>query len=205
MSNYYDETTMMDLWSRYSSLTKEEMKYFWGKNSQVISGVIFTHQFLKYGTPFDELQSAATEALLSALPRFNPEFVNKYGKKTTLFNYTSLVAKRGLIFYTLKQSQHLVKNLHENQSIEDMKIIHEPKQYSQVLPLLIETINKSRYKYKKTLLQIAQDFDTILCSYQAFTKRQLYFLLKQKYSPNKIRKLLGLFEGIKKELYSAVS
>jgi len=204
---YFDEREMFELWSRYSSLNKQEIEYFWRKTTEVINGVIYTHRFQKYGCPFEDIQGVAIEAVLSALTRFNPEFINKEGKKTTLFNYISLVAKRSIMFYTLKQSAHHASSMHENQSIEDIDIPTEDNNHKSITNMIIKTIKQQNLckRSESIMINMAHDFNDILITKRAYSKREMFSILKQKYIPGRIRQFIAIIENIKKELYDALS
>lgn len=208
MANYYNENEMLELWSRYDNLSDAEKKYFWDKTILVINGVIYTHQFIKFNCSFDDMQQEAILALITALPRFNPNYVNKQGKPTTLFNYTSLVAKRSIKFYTMKQSSHHTSAMHENQSIEDFEILSEDRISSPIYKLICKTIQETdivKDPSRKTLKNIAYDFSNILASKEAMDKRQALSILKHKYRRYTIRVFWKILKTIKEELYSILS
>lgn len=74
----------------------------------VINGVIFTHKFTRWAQ-VDDLQSVALEALLkpSGLANFNPNYTGFKGKKENLlFSYISLIAKRSMMYYTMKDRKY---------------------------------------------------------------------------------------------------
>ena len=187
---YFDEREMFELWSRYSSLNKQEIEYFWRKTTEVINGVIYTHRFQKYGCPFEDIQGVAIEAVLAALTRFNPEFINKDGKKTTLFNYISLVAKRSIRFYTIKENKHKTEELFEDVSSKHEDTIDlfslkqqldsiinnkytQEKKYTGYQRKIPPSVKRDLFlKFNEIIIQAISDGEII-------TKRNLYPLLKK--------------------------
>ena len=74
----------------------------------VVNGVLFTQRYHKYEN-VDELKSVAIEALIgpSGLAKFNPSYTGFKGKKENLlFSYISLISKRSMYFYTLRNKKY---------------------------------------------------------------------------------------------------
>ncbi|OQY39658.1 MAG: hypothetical protein B6229_03295 [Spirochaetaceae bacterium 4572_7] len=101
--NYYnneEETEKVLLYQTLDPMT-DKARFLFGeivKNTEpVINGVFFTHRLHKYYIDLDKAVEVAWEALLGAIPKFDPDRVSpKTGKVTSLFSYISLVAYQAI-------------------------------------------------------------------------------------------------------------
>lgn len=69
--------------------------------AKIVHGIIWTHRYTRF-EPYDDLFSHAMEASWSSVARYNPNIEVKNSDRQC-FNYFSLVAKRSLLYYTLRK------------------------------------------------------------------------------------------------------
>lgn len=97
---------MKSLWSQWMQTGDEHtLNDIMVQCKKVVSGVIYTHRFQVH-EPYEDCLSEGLEAVLKALPRFDPQFITSKGEKVKLFSYVSLTAKRSIMFYTLRQQKY---------------------------------------------------------------------------------------------------
>lgn len=114
MSQYFDSEKIQPKVEEYTRLYQTDrnkandiFKEIYPDLIAVINGVIFTHKLHMYDD-VDELQAVAMEALSgpSGLAKFNPNYTGFKGKKENLlFSYISLICKRSMSFYTLRNKR----------------------------------------------------------------------------------------------------
>lgn len=114
---------------------------------KIVRAILFTHKFMRFGTPGEDLVAEAMDNVWKALPKFDPEFVNKKGKKTTLFNYISLTAKRSMMFQTIRDKKW--RDLSYNGDFDDLREVRkEDKKHLYNIPIDDE---KGKEKFKEIL------------------------------------------------------
>lgn len=158
----------------------------------IINGIIFTHKFTAF-EPYDDLLQEASLACLIALERFNPD-------KGTAFNYFSLVAKKSLTYYTLKNRKN-----RNNYPIDDFAFyLHNQDELTDLdIESLIDQLRiyftDSKYKKLAALNDILEKY---LKQKRKFNKRDWFKFSKSfGFSQNLIRKYLKVVCENKKEVY----
>jgi len=106
---YYNETTVTSWILQYNAIEDKSTKeakalaqLIMTEVKKIVLAVIFRHKFQRFKVPIDELIQEGFEACFRAISKYNPDYITKKGKKTTSFNYFSLVAKRHLMFLTMR-------------------------------------------------------------------------------------------------------
>jgi len=113
MPLYFDNAHIQGLIRRYKTIEDPIVKQRLREDilaavRDIVNGIIFTHRFIAF-EPYDDLVQEAMIACIVALERFDPE-------KGTAFNYFSLVAKKALTYYTLKNRKN-----RNNEPIDDFE------------------------------------------------------------------------------------
>ncbi len=159
----------------------------------IVNGIIFTHKFTAF-EPYDDLMQEAMLACIVALERFNPE-------KGTAFNYFSLVAKKSLTYYTLRNRRN-----RNNYNIDDFSFyLHNQQELTDLdIETLIEQLRtyfiESKYKKLQALNDILEKY---LKQKRRFNKRDFFkFSKSYGFSQNLIRKYLKIVCENKEEVYS---
>jgi len=158
----------------------------------IVNGIIFTHKFIAF-EPYDDLLQEAMLACIIALERFDPD-------KGTAFNYFSLVAKKSLTYYTLKNRKN-----RNNHSIDDLSyFLHTPRELED---FDIETlVNQLRTYFEENKFKKLQPLNDILENYlmkkRKYNKRDFFKFAKgYGFSQNLIRKYLKIIHANREEVY----
>lgn len=158
----------------------------------IVNGIIFTHRFTAF-EPYDDLAQEAMVACIVALERFDPE-------KGTAFNYFSLVAKKALTYYTLKNRKN-----RNNKPIEDFEFyLHHQESLTDLdIEILIEQLKVYFVDSKfKKIRGLNDQLKKYLTQKRKFNKRDWFRYAKSMgYSQNLIRKYLKIINENKEELY----
>jgi len=144
--NYFPEEIVADLVNRYqlvdpqSSEAKQILCEMYPYLNQLIRTIIFLYRYDRFET-VDDLISEGFEVIIRSMKVFDPNFVNSKGKKTTTFNYFSLVVKKALFYYTKSRQNH-----RNNPWIEEttLPLDYQSIDYSQHY---IDIIEKNIIKY----------------------------------------------------------
>jgi len=200
MSQYFNNDEAQRLIDEYlheedpekKSRLRDEIMY---RVKDIVIGIIFTHEFTAF-EPFDDLLQEAMLASLVALDRFDP-------KKGTAFNYFSLVAKKALTYYTLKNRKNrnhfpiedFTPFLNEKKTVSDFDI-------EVIVSQLRTFFEDSKYKKLQPLNDILEKY---LKTKRKFNKRDWFrFAKSYGFSQNLIRKYLKILYHNKDEVYEDI-
>lgn len=179
---YFDSSVIqpkVEEYARVYAVDKERanaiLKEIYPDLINIINGVIFTHKYHKY-EPYDDLVGVAIEALVSpsGLARFNPQYTGFKGKKENLlFSYISLIAKRSIMFYTLRGQNH--RNIASLPDVEKGADIPSEEDDFNFTIFLEESDRYIRPKFINTRFLLCYDY---LIKYlkinEEFNKREYY-------------------------------
>ena len=197
MALYFDNKAAQELIKQY----KAELDPVKKKNlrdeimlrvKDIVNGIIFTHEFTAF-EPYDDLLQEALLASMVALERFDPE-------KGTAFNYFSLVAKKSLTYYTLKNKKN-----RNNPTLEFEGNFLAVKKTITDFDIEI-LVRQLRIYFQEPKLKKLQPLNDILEKYlktkRRFNRRDFFRYCRSfGYSSNIIRKYLKIIYDNKDEVY----
>ena len=197
MALYFNNDSVQELIRQYLTEEDSEVKSklkekIMHEVQAIVNGIIFTHKFTAF-EHYDDLMQEAMLACIVALERFNPD-------KGTAFNYFSLVAKKSLTYFTLKNRRNrnnyslddLTYFLHQQQELDDFDI-------ETLVNQLRTYYADSKYKKLRSLNDILENY---LMKKRKFNKRDFFKFAKGfGFSQNLIRKYLKIIYANKKEVY----
>lgn len=211
---YFNEQLMMNIWSRGhienklwngNHLPYKEQVLFWKQILDLIRGIIFTHRLQRFA-PVEDCIAYATEAIIQALGRYDPNKILSSGKHPSLFNYLSLTAKRSIQFSTIKEKKHDV--LSYDFSIEngyDHPSYDYTYDYDTLLVLLKDIVNTFTHNNARNecleLTDLLVDFMKL--GYNNPTKRMFLKYTRSKsplIQPNRMRQFFNLLRENKNVL-----
>ena len=215
MSNYFNNDVVQGWIEEYLSYSEEERKEdphalllrekILVEVSKVVNGIIFTHKFTIW-EPYDDLFQEAMEASIKALEKFNPNYITGAGKKATSFNYFSLVAKRCLKFYTIRNRKFRENSQIEDYtesltSTEDVDELNETIISDDFIQQLNEVFSDQKVKKLAPLVDILKEY---LQKIGHFNKRDFFrFSKSYGWSPNLIRKFLKIIRESRDVFYKS--
>ena len=204
MANYYPEEIVYPLIVEWNTIedkqdlrAKEIMEIIFPHIREICIAEIFVHSFQRFEN-VDDLIHTGLEACLRAIPKFNPEFVNKQGRKARTFDYFSLIAKRSMLFHTLRNKENRLNSSYEtmdnliftNRTVED--------QTTEAIKNVIEKI--SRLEFSSDLWMVFVEY---LRRMGSFKKRDFVrFAEAFGYSVPRIRGFMKELKQYKDEMYS---
>lgn len=198
MPHYFNNKSVENLIKHYleeeeNLIKKQQLREeIMGHVKDVVNGIIFRHKFTAFDN-YDDLMQEAMLASVVALDRFDPN-------KGTAFNYFSLVAKKALTYYTLKNKKN-----RNNHSIDDFTMYLSAN--TEITDFDIENlVNQLRCYFKESKLKRLQPLNDILENYlkkkRRFNKRDFFRFAKSfGFSQNLIRKYLKILHSNKDEVY----
>lgn len=201
MALYFNNNNAQELIRLYKNEESEETKshlkdQIMLKVQKIVNGIIFTHKFTAF-EHYDDLMQEAMLACIVALERFDPD-------KGTAFNYFSLVAKKSLTYFTLKNKKN-----RNNHSLDDFSffLTHQDELVDFDIEILVNQLRTyfTENKYKK--LQPLNDIlENYLKKKRKFNKRDFFKFAKGfGFSQNLIRKYLKIIYTNKEEIYEIYS
>jgi hypothetical protein len=211
-NNYFHEQEMYQLWKIYPNHTPTQQLVFWNQISQVIKGVIFTAKLQRFES-VDDCFSMGMEAVLTALPKFDPTFISsKTNKPATLFNYISLTAKRAIIYGTIRQKRHRDVESYEHHLDNGWDKAHyfdSPALNRQEFKSIAKkAIDKSRptLERRREYYHLVELTCSYLDTFDIPSKSKLihHFRVHTSYPPNRFRSYFQILSKCQQELYSAI-
>lgn len=107
MAHYFDNE-LVENWIKEYKETDDEhlLNKIMYELYKVIDGTIHTHKFYRFGFTFEELRQIAAINCFKQIKNFNPEFwVKDKKRKTKAFHYFSIITKRSLQQYTIRENE----------------------------------------------------------------------------------------------------
>jgi hypothetical protein len=180
--------------NRYRDIEAQALrKKIMTEAGKIVNGIIFKHKFTVWDN-YDDLYQEATVACMTALEKFNPNYITTKGERATIFNYFSLTAKRHLKFYTMRNKKN-----RDNYDLEEYVgvLTHEREIYENPDTLSEEFVLQLKNIFltlgHKKFITMIDLMDEYLKNIGIFNKRDFFRYCKLSgYSPNQIRKFLRI-------------
>jgi hypothetical protein len=199
MKNYFNEPAVLPHVMQYLSYKDRKCPHALELRSKImvevakiVSAIIFRHKFTTF-MHYDDLYQEGCCACLMALDKWNPDYVNKQGKRTTLFNYFSLVTKRCLTFTTLRdKAKRSTANVDDSIDLEAKQ--SAPDDIMGFLATTRQIFKKLNFRpqYQKVMML----FESYLTACGLFNKRDFFrYCRGHKITSNRVRRFLA---GLKK-------
>jgi DNA-directed RNA polymerase specialized sigma24 family protein len=199
MANYYwDEKLNIKRWYKFMEGDEQAYADLFVDVEKIVRAIINRYRFFRFDD-YDELVMVGLESCINSLKNFNPNYINKNGRKTTLYSYTSKSAQQSIYYYT-KRNQH-IRNNATLDALTERYVYMEQTQHNgheNVLDFFedkMSTQGNNNIEIMKLLrLYIEKTGD--------YNKREFFrFCRSYGWSPNLTRKFLSILQTFKDDYH----